>query len=170
MLLLCAGVVLLFTFADVAAIGKFSPAAFSVRLFWAALMVGAAYWLDRAPSAAVERTLLYSVGIATSGFFALLVGLTGGANSPLFHWILAMPVLVAVIVQEAPAVTVASAAVMVASGVAILARGKSSRTEDPFPVSALLQERAHLRRVLFATVADRDALAPGDHHHDVVSE
>lgn len=123
-LLLCAAVILLFTFADVAAIGHFSWAAFSARVVWAALTAGAALYLPRAKPAS-QQLILYALGIWTSAFFALLTFLTGGSSSPLFHWILAMPVLVAVVVQDAPGVTVAAGVTTIISGLLLLIQGKA---------------------------------------------
>jgi signal transduction histidine kinase len=118
-LLFCAGIILLFTFADVGALGHFSPHVFAVRLVWAALTTWAAFEADRWEGAK-QRALFYALAFWTSAFFGYLVWLTGRTSSPLFHWILAMPVLVAVCVQELPSATAVAGTTTVTSGVLLL--------------------------------------------------
>jgi signal transduction histidine kinase len=124
-LLYCAPVTLLFTFADVAALQRFSPLAFGVRVVWASLIVAAALALGRVSPAAENRITL-AIAVASSGFFGLLAGLTGGNQSPLFHWILAMPLVIAVVLQEFPRATLGAAIATIAAGLVILVRAGQS--------------------------------------------
>ena len=120
-ILLCAPLTLLFTIADVVALGRFSPAVFGVRLLWTAVIVAVGLWLPRA-SAAAERLLMILFGISASVFFGLLTAMTGGAGSPLFHFILAMPLVVAVVVQEHPRATLGAGIATLASGLLLTSR------------------------------------------------
>ena len=68
----------------------------------------------------MERALLVAVGATSSGFFVLRAWLTGGVDSPFFHWMLAVPLVIAVVLQELPRATLAAAVTMVLGGLAIL--------------------------------------------------
>src|SRR5688572_8545440 len=94
-LLVCAATIPLFSFADTLALRGFSPGLFAIRIAWAAGIVVAALLVTRVDARA-ERVLMLATGVGSSLAFALLAQLTGGAASPLFHWILAMPVVIAV--------------------------------------------------------------------------
>jgi signal transduction histidine kinase len=118
-LLACAGITLLFTLADVQALGHFSPPAFAVRIVWATFLAWAAFKVDKWEGLK-QRVLFYGIAFWTSTFFGYLVVLTGRTASPLFHWILSMPVLVAVCIQELPSATAVSGVTAVASGVLLL--------------------------------------------------
>ena len=120
-ILFCAPVTLLFTFADVMALGRFSWLAFLVRGAWAGLIVAVALTLPHA-SPRAERLLILGLAVASVLFFAALTKITGGNRSPLFHWILAVPLTIAVVVQDHPRAVLAAGVVTVACGVAILAR------------------------------------------------
>ncbi len=118
-ILLCAPVTLLFTFADTLALHRFSPGVFGVRLLWTAQIAVTGLLLGRIPPLA-ERRLTLLLAVSSSLFFALLTWLTGGFASPLFHWILAMPLVIAVVLQEYPRATSAAAVATLASGLAIV--------------------------------------------------
>ncbi len=118
-ILLCAPLTLLFTLADVAALKRFSLAVFAVRLLWTAQIAITGLLLGRLPERA-ERWLLIGLGATSSAFFAVLAWMTGGADSPMFHWILAMPLVIAVVLQEIPQSTLAAALTMLLGGVSIL--------------------------------------------------
>ena len=124
-ILLCAPVTLLFTLADTVALGRFSLRVFAVRLLWALGIAATALLLPRVSERA-ERRLMMGLAIASSACFALLAWMTGGYRSPLFHWILAMPLVIAVVLQEHPAATLGAALTTVASGVAIVAASGQS--------------------------------------------
>lgn len=115
----CAPVTLLFAITDALAVGHFAAAAFAIRVLWAGLLVGVAYALGRAGERAT-RAWLWLLGGSTSFFFGLLVWMTGGSSTPMFHWILAMPLVVAVVVQDQPSAVVASGATTIASGLLLL--------------------------------------------------
>lgn len=99
--------------------------ALSVRALWGATLVGSALWLPRLGDQ-TERRLLIAVGGSTPLFFGVLVAMTGGTSSPLFHFIVAMPLVVAVVLQDQPWATLAATITMLGSGVAIVARGSGS--------------------------------------------
>jgi signal transduction histidine kinase len=120
-LLLCAPVTLLFTFADTAALQRFSPAVFGVRLAWTALIVMAALLVGRVGERA-ERGLVMLLAVASSLAFSIITAMTGGFRSPLFHWILAMPLVIAVVLQEYPRATLAAGITTCATGLAIVIR------------------------------------------------
>jgi signal transduction histidine kinase len=114
-ILVCAPVTMLFTFADMLALQRFSWAVFGVRSLWTALIVATALLLPRLEAAA-QRRLLIALAIASSAFFALL-----------FHWILAMPLVIAVVLQDYPVATLAAAITTLASGLlVVLASGQSA--------------------------------------------
>jgi signal transduction histidine kinase len=124
-LLFCAPVTLLFTFADTLALQRFSPGVFGLRLLWSGLIVATALALGRV-SRAIEGWLTIGIAVASSAFFGLITALTGGYQSPLFHWILAMPLVIAVVLQEFPRATLGAALATIASGLAILVRDGQS--------------------------------------------
>ena len=121
-LLLCAPVILLLTLAEVATLKGFSPVLFVVRLVCAAQFAATGLLLGRLPLR-VERGLLVALGAASSGSLVLRAWLTGGADSPFFHWMLAMPLVIAVVLQELPRATLAAGVTMVLGGLGILIVG-----------------------------------------------
>ena len=164
-LLLCAPLTLMFTFADVAALGRFSLAVFGVRLLWTAHIAATALLLGRL-SDRLERALLIGLGATSSAFFALLTWMTGGASSPMFHWILAMPLVIAVVLQEIPRATVAAAITMVIGGLAILVsagRGPAEAIQWGFLASGMsglaIYASVAYRRLRFREQAMREAAA-----------
>src|SRR5262249_32863927 len=90
----CVPVILVFSVTDAVALHAFPFATLWLRLLWAALLVaaGAAY-----PhlSGAQERWVNRGLAVSSSVLFSLLAQRTGGPESPLFHWILAMPLVIA---------------------------------------------------------------------------
>src|SRR4051812_46791238 len=96
-------------------------AAVGIRVLWGASLVGAALSLPHIGPVA-ERRLLTAVGFTTSLFFGVLAAMTGGTKSPLFHFIVAMPLVVAVVLQDQPRATLAAAVAMLASGIVIIGR------------------------------------------------
>ncbi len=135
-LFLAAGVAILFTFADVLALGGFAVVPFLVRCFWAASILACAWaWPRVGPRG--DRALAFLVGGTTPLFFVALVALTGGAASPQFHFVLAMPLVVAVILQDHPWATLLAVLVMLASGVLVqLAGGIGAQTTIEWTVQA----------------------------------
>jgi signal transduction histidine kinase len=135
-ILLCAPVTMLFAIADVLALRRFSWIVFGVRSLWTGLIVFTALLLPRLEGGA-QRRLLLGLAIASSGFFALLTWMTGAFSSPLFHWILAMPLVIAVVLQDYPAATLAAAITTLASGIlVVLASGQPVATAVEWTVQA----------------------------------
>src|SRR5206468_2526 len=97
-LVAASGVVLLFGLTDFLILHRLSPACAAVRLAWAGVTLGAALALGTRR----ERAWLYAASVGAGAAFAALVALTGGVQSPMFHWILAVPLTVAVVIQDAP--------------------------------------------------------------------
>jgi signal transduction histidine kinase len=124
-ILLCAPVTLLFTFADTVALQRFSWPVFGVRLTWTVLIAASALVLPRV-SERGERWLMTALAVSSSAFFGVLTWMTGGFGSPLFHWILAMPLVIAVVLQEHPSATAAAAVTTIASGLLLAVLGKQS--------------------------------------------
>jgi len=94
-------------------------AAAGIRVLWGTSLVGAALSLPHLGPIA-ERRLLTAVGFTTSVFFGILAAMTGGMKSPLFQFMVAMPLVVAVVLQDQPWATLAAAVAMLASGIAIV--------------------------------------------------
>jgi signal transduction histidine kinase len=164
-LLFCAPVTLLFTLADVAALKRFSVAVFAVRLLWTAQIAVTGLLLGRLRERH-ERALLVLLGATSSGLFALLAWMTGGADSPMFHWILAMPLVIAVVLQDVPRATVAAAIVMVLAGPVILlggGRGPGDALQWAFLASGMsglaIYASVAYRRLRFREAALREAAA-----------
>src|ERR1044072_8799786 len=84
-LLWCAGIIALFAPADWLALGGFSGPTLGVRLGWIALLLTGVLALRNA-SPRRTRFLIGLLAGASTAFYAALVQLTGGAQSPLFAW------------------------------------------------------------------------------------
>src|SRR6185312_7681778 len=119
-LLLCAGVIVVLGLTDRLALGYFAWRPLVVRLLWALFVVATALNL-RGAGAARTRELMLALAVFSAAFYAALAALTGGVASPLFHWMLALPVAIAVVIQDHPAAIVGSGLTMVAGGIGILA-------------------------------------------------
>ncbi len=127
---------LLFILADLGALGRLSLPALAVRLVWAGVLAGAALLLPKV-SGLAEQALMTTVAVVSSLCFAALVVLTGGHSSPMFHWILASPLTIAVVVQDQPRATLAAGVTTVASGLAILANdGQPAAVMLPWGIQA----------------------------------
>jgi signal transduction histidine kinase len=121
-----AGVALLFSISDFAILDHFSWSPLIVRLLWASGLAGVALALGRVDER-TEHLLMLGAAVLTGACFPALVTLTGGTQSPMFHWILAVPLTVAVVVQEFPSATTASSVVTIFSGLWLLhSSGKPS--------------------------------------------
>ena len=57
---------------------------------------------------------MLALAVFSTAFYAALAALTGGVASPLFHWMLALPVAIAVVIQDHPAAIVGSGLAMLA--------------------------------------------------------
>ncbi len=118
-LYLAAVVVLAFTATDRIALGRFDWRPLVVRFLWAAVIVLTALSL-RGLGRARTRELMLTLAVFSAAFYAALAALTGGASSPLFHWMLALPVATALVIQDHPAAIVGSGLTMLAGGLGIL--------------------------------------------------
>jgi signal transduction histidine kinase len=115
----CAIAILLFAPADWLSMASFSWGPVIIRLEWAGALVATALGLRRA-DARRTRGLLNLLAIATAALFAALVQQTGGAASPLFAWSMALPAIVALVVQGHAGAVIACGATLIPCGVAIL--------------------------------------------------
>ncbi len=118
-LLLCAGIIVLFAATDRITLGYFAWRPLVVRLLWALFIVATALNL-RGAGRARTRELMLALAVFSTAFYAALAALTGGVASPLFHWMLALPVAIAVVIQDHPAAIVGSGLAMLAGGLGIL--------------------------------------------------
>jgi signal transduction histidine kinase len=121
-LLLCAGVIVALAFTDRFALGAFAWRPLVVRLLWALFIVATAFNL-RGAGQARTRELMLALAVFSAAFYAALAALTGGVQSPLFHWMLALPVAIAVVIQDHPVAIVGSGLTMMAGGLGILTAG-----------------------------------------------
>jgi signal transduction histidine kinase len=119
LLFACAFLIVLFSPADWLSPMGFSWAPFVIRLEWAAALVATALGLRRA-DARRTRGLLNLLAVATAALFAALVQQTGGATSPLFQWSVALPAIVALVVQGHASAVVACGVTLLPCGIAIL--------------------------------------------------
>ncbi len=137
-LLLSAPLVFIFALTDRMVLrGALFWEALGVRLLWGTTLVVAALWLPRlAPTG--ERRILAAVGFTTPLFFCVLAFMTGGMASPLFHFIVAMPLVVAVVLQDQPAATLAAALAMLGGGLTMV----GFATHSPAVMSSWLVQAA----------------------------
>ncbi len=119
-LLVCAAVILALAPADRLALGAFAWRPLVVRLLWAIFVTATALNL-KAAGRARTRELMLALAVFSTAFYAALAALTGGVASPLFHWMLALPVAIAVVIQDHPAAIIGSGLTMLAGGLGILA-------------------------------------------------
>ena len=119
LLFACAFAIVAFAPADWLSPIGFAWGPFVIRLEWAAALVATALGLRRA-DARRTRGLLNLLAVATAALYAALVQQTGGAASPLFQWSVAMPAIVALVVQGHASAVVACGATLLPCGIAIL--------------------------------------------------
>jgi len=147
-LCVCAAVILLFGLTDRMVLGRFTVEAVGLRVFWASLCLLTAALLPRL--SVLQRSPLFIVlGALSSICFAGSAYLTGGAQSPLFHWILAMPLVMAVVLQEYPVATGAAALATLVCGVAILLGAGS---DVAYTVQWLIQASGMSGLAIYASV------------------
>jgi signal transduction histidine kinase len=126
-LLACAVVILLFAPSDVHAVGHFTWAALIIRLEWAGSIVVTILALRRAePHGA--RIILIALAVLSTALYGALAFLTGGTLSPLFHWILALPIVVALVLPDVPGAVVGCGFAVMLCGSAILGAASESFT------------------------------------------
>ena len=114
-LLVCAGLIILFAPSDVYALGHFNWGPLIVRLEWAGSVLVTVLALRKVEPHGVP-IILNALAILSTVLYGALAWLTGGTNSPLFHWILALPIVIAVVLPDLPAATVGCGAVLVLYG------------------------------------------------------
>jgi signal transduction histidine kinase len=119
LLFACALAILVLSPADWLSPTGFAWAPFIIRLEWAAALVATALGLRRS-DARRTRGLLNLLAVATAALYAALVQQTGGATSPLFQWSIAMPAIVALVVQGHASAVVACGVTLLPCGIAIL--------------------------------------------------
>jgi signal transduction histidine kinase len=118
-LLVCAAVILLFAPSDVYALGHFAWGPLVVRLEWAGSVIVTMLALRKVESHGVP-IVLNALAILSTVLYGALAHLTGGASSPLFHWILGLPIVIALVLPDVPGAAVGSGVVLVLYGGAIL--------------------------------------------------
>jgi signal transduction histidine kinase len=118
-LLVCAALILLFAPSDVYALGYFSWGPLIVRMEWAGSILVTVLALRRVESHGVP-IILNALAILSTVLYGALAHLTGGAGSPLFHWILALPIVVALVLPDLPGAAVGCGLTLVIYGAAIL--------------------------------------------------
>ena len=118
-LLLCAGIIVLFAATDWITLGYFSWRPLAVRLAWS-LFIALTAWSLRGADAKRVRDMMLALAVLSSALCTALAALTGGVASSLFHVMLALPVVVALVIQDQPGATVASGVTLLGGGVGIL--------------------------------------------------
>ncbi len=118
-LLLCAGALLVLAPTDPLALGHFSWRPLAVRLAWSLFIAITAGSLRGADAKRV-RDMMLALAVLSSALCTALAALTGGVASSLFHVMLALPVVVALVIQDQPGATVASGVTLLGGGVGIL--------------------------------------------------
>src|SRR4051794_2741160 len=114
-LLVCAGLIILFAPSDVYTLGHFSWGPLIVRLEWAGSVLVTVLALRKVEPHGVP-IVLNALAILSTVLYGALAWLTGGTSSPLFHWILALPIVIAVVLPDLPGATVGCGAVLVIYG------------------------------------------------------
>lgn len=150
-LLVCAGLVVLFAPADWLKMGRFTWTPVFVRGAWAVTVLAAALLLRR-PSARRARATTMLVVVTSIGFYALLAQLTGGVSSPMFHWMVAFPLATALLLQDDTAAIVGAGIALCCSGSAILLAGKSTAM---FAIEWAVQAVAMTVLALIASISYR---------------
>ena len=100
-MLMCAVLILLFAPSDVYALGQFSWGPLIIRIEWAVSVVVTILALRKAePHGA--RVILNALVMLSTVLYGALAQMTGGTGSPLFHWMLALPIVVALVIPDQP--------------------------------------------------------------------
>jgi signal transduction histidine kinase len=119
-LALAALVIALFSVADYRALHHFSWSTTGVRLLWSSGILGVAFASGRV-RVQTEQHLFVALGLLTALCRTMLVALAGPQH-PNLYWLLAMPLIVAIVVQDHPRATVACAAGVLVGGLWLLGR------------------------------------------------
>lgn len=118
-LLLCAGAVLVLAPADPLALGHFSWRPLAVRLAWALFIAITAVSLPGADAKRV-RDMMLALAVLSAALCTALAALTGGTTSSLFHVMLALPVVIALVIQDQPSATIAAGVTLLGGGMGML--------------------------------------------------
>src|SRR4051812_28170295 len=118
-LFMCAVVILLFAPSDVYALGRFSWGPLIVRLEWAVTVLVTILALRKAEPPGA-RVIINALAMLSTVLYGALAQLTGGAASPLFHWILILPIVVALVIPDQPDAVVWSGFTLIIYGASIL--------------------------------------------------
>jgi signal transduction histidine kinase len=101
-------------------LSRLSMGALAVRVSWALQLVAFAFWLTRASEPGRRLLVLGNCALGT-GFYLVLVWLTGAMSSPYVHLVPTLPLLVAFIYPEEAGAAIASGIVcMLGSGALVL--------------------------------------------------
>jgi signal transduction histidine kinase len=118
-LLLCAGAVLLLAPTDPLSLGHFSWRPLAVRLAWSLFIAITAVSIRGADAKRV-REMMLALAVLSAALCTALAALTGGAGSSLFHVMLALPVVIALVIQDQPSATIAAGITLLGGGMGIL--------------------------------------------------
>jgi len=118
-LLLCAGAVLVLAPTDPLSLGHFSWRPLAVRVAWALFIVITAVSL-RGSDGKRARDLMLALAVLSAALCTALAALTGGTSSSLFHVMLALPVVIALVIQDQPSATIAAGGTLLGGGMGML--------------------------------------------------
>jgi signal transduction histidine kinase len=124
-LLVCAAVIMLFAPSDVYTLGKFSWVPFMIRLEWAGSIIVTILALRRAEPHGI-RIILNALAVLSTALYGALAMMTGGVSSPLFHWSLALPIVVALVLPDLPGAVVGCGFTLILCGTGILGMASES--------------------------------------------
>jgi signal transduction histidine kinase len=117
---MCAVLILLFAPSDVYTLGRFSWGPLIIRIEWAVSVLVTILALRKAePHGA--RVIINALVMLSTVLYGALAQLTGGTASPLFHWILTLPIVVALVIPDQPDAVAWSGFTLVIYGAAMQA-------------------------------------------------
>jgi signal transduction histidine kinase len=126
-LVVCALVILLFAPSDVYALGRFAWGPLLIRVEWAFSIFVTIIALRRAePHGA--RVILTALVMLSTALYGALAMLTGGLTSPLFHWILALPIVMALVLPDLPGAVIGCGFILALCGSAMMGYAAESVT------------------------------------------
>jgi len=126
-LAVCALVILLFAPSDVYALGFFAWGPLLIRIEWAVSIFVTILVLRRA-EAHGARVILTALVVLSTALYGALAMLTGALVSPLFHWILALPIVVALVLPDLPGAVVGCGFTLALCGSAMMGAALESPT------------------------------------------
>jgi signal transduction histidine kinase len=126
-LAVCAAVILLFAPSDVYALGFFAWGPLLIRIEWAVSILVTILVLRRA-EAHGARVILTALVVLSTALYGALAMLTGALVSPLFHWILALPIVVALVLPDLPGAVFGCGFTLALCGSAMMGAARESPT------------------------------------------